>query len=208
MNAAVADVAQARAALIERLHSALEALENGDEAGWRRELDAIAAWRTQPVMAGLGRLARELAQTLGELPSAHEGSGELDDACARLDHVVEMTEKASHKTLDLAEHCRGLADRLKQTTLASEQAALVDQIRGGLTELALAQDYQDLTGQIIRRVAGIVRRVHEGFAALGLPPPEKRKDDDASLAGPAIAGLDRHAFSQNDADDLLSGLGL
>jgi chemotaxis protein CheZ len=208
VNTPAADASRARAALAERLHHALEALENGDEAGWRRELDTIAAWRTQPVMQGLGRLARELAQTLGELPAMHDGSGELDDACARLDHVVEMTEKASHKTLDLAEHCRGLADRLKQTTLASEQAALVDQIRSGLSELALAQDYQDLTGQIIRRVAGIVRRVHEGFAALGLPPPEKRKDGDASLAGPAVAGLDRHAFSQDDADDLLSGLGL
>lgn len=202
------DKSKARAALVERLHHALEALEKGDEAGWRRELDTIAAWRTQPMMHGLGRLARELAQTLGELPSAHDGSGELDDACARLDHVVEMTEKASHKTLDLAEHCRSLADQLKQTSLVDEQIALVDQIRSGLSELALAQDYQDLTGQIIRRVAGIVRRVHEGFAALGLPPPEKPRDADSGLAGPAVNGLDRSAFSQGDADDLLSGLGL
>ncbi len=204
----VTDTSKARASLAERLHHALEALEQGDEAGWRRELDTIAAWRTQPMMHGLGRLARELAQTLGELPPAHDGSGELDDACARLDHVVDMTEKASHKTLDLAEHCRALADQLKQTSLVAEQTALVDQIRSGLSELALAQDYQDLTGQIIRRVAGIVRRVHEGFAALGLPPPEKPRDAQSGLAGPAIGGLDRSAFSQNDADDLLSGLGL
>lgn len=207
MTAPVA-AAEGRALLVERLHSALEALEAGDEARWRRELDTIAAWRTQPMMNGLGRLARELAQTLGELPSAHDGSGELDDACSRLDHVVEMTEKASHKTLDLAEHCRALADQLKQTTLADEQSALVDRIRSGLSELALAQDYQDLTGQIIRRVAGIVRRVHEGFAALGLPPPERRAEDGSKLDGPAIAALDRSAFSQDDADDLLSGLGL
>lgn len=203
--AAVADMTSARAALVEKLQHALDALEQGDEAGWRRELDAIAAWRTQPMMQGLGRLARELAQTLGELPPAH-GTGELDDACARLDHVIEMTEQASHKTLDLADQCRGYASQLKNTTLLPEQAALVDAISKGLSEMALAQSYQDLTGQIIRRVAGIVRRVHEGFGALGLPPPEKKGASE--LAGPAVAGLDRNAYSQDDADDLLSGLGL
>ncbi|MGS1079438.1 protein phosphatase CheZ [Pseudoxanthomonas beigongshangi] len=203
--AAVMEAGSARAALVERLQHALDALEQGDEAGWRRELDTIAAWRTQPMMQGLGRLARELAQTLGELPPTH-GAGDLDDACARLDHVVAMTEQASHKTLDLAEQCRELADQLKATTLSGEQTRVVDQIRAGLSEMALAQSYQDLTGQIIRRVAGIVRRVHEGFGELGLPPPEKKKDD--GLAGPAVAGLDKNAFSQDDADDLLSGLGL
>lgn len=204
--AAVIDASQARAALVEKLQHALDALEQGDEAGWRRELDAIAAWRTQPMMQGLGRLARELAQTLGELPPTHgHSANDLDDACARLDHVVEMTEQASHKTLDLAEQCRGLADQLKASPLSGEQTQLVDQIRAGLSEMALAQSYQDLTGQIIRRVAGIVRRVHEGFGALGLPPPEKK---DNGLAGPAVAGLDKNAFSQDDADDLLSGLGL
>lgn len=172
MNA-VADATGARAALVEKLQTALDALEQGDEAGWRRELDAIAAWRTQPMMQGLGRLARELAQTLGELPPTD--AGELDDACSRLDHVVEMTEQASHKTLDLAEQCRGYATRLKATDLSADQAALVDSIGKGLSEMALAQSYQDLTGQIIRRVAGIVRRVHEGFGALGLPPPEKSR---------------------------------
>ncbi|KRA48217.1 protein phosphatase CheZ [Pseudoxanthomonas sp. Root630] len=203
MNA-VADITGARAALAERLQHALDALEQGDEAGWRRELDTIAAWRTQPMMQGLGRLARELAQTLGELPPTD--AGELDDACSRLDHVVEMTEQASHKTLDLAEQCRGYATQLKGTSLSAEQTALVDSIGKGLSEMALAQSYQDLTGQIIRRVAGIVRRVHEGFGALGLPPPEKKETSE--LAGPAVAGLDRNAFSQDDADDLLSGLGL
>ncbi|MGN6223541.1 protein phosphatase CheZ [Pseudoxanthomonas sp.] len=203
--AAVMEAGSARAALVERLQHALDALELGDEAGWRRELDTIAAWRTQPMMQGLGRLARELAQTLGELPPTHGGAGDLDDACARLDHVVAMTEQASHKTLDLAEQCRALADQLKTTALSAEQTRVVDQIRAGLSEMALAQSYQDLTGQIIRRVAGIVRRVHEGFGELGLPPPEKK---DGGLAGPAVAGLDKNAFSQDDADDLLSGLGL
>lgn len=51
------DTAGDRNALIQHLQEALGALESGDEAGWRREIDALAALRTQPMMAGLGRLA-------------------------------------------------------------------------------------------------------------------------------------------------------
>lgn len=196
-----------KSALIQRLQDALAALESGDEAGWRREIDALAALRTQPMMAGLGRLARELGQALGELPSISPDAGELDDACARLDHVVEMTEKATHRTLDLAEECRALTEQLRGEGLSAGQDAILERIRHNLTEVALTQSYQDLTGQIIRRVVGIVRRVHEGFGALGLPPPEDEARN-AALAGPAVSGLDRHAVSQHDADDLLSDLGL
>lgn len=205
----MSEAAAARAALVERLHGALEALEAGDEDAWRREIDALAAWRTRPLVQGLGRLARELGQALGELPPAHPQASALDDACARLDHVVAMTEQASHRTLDLTEDCRMLVEQLRQGGLGAEQEALITRIRGNLQEMALTQSYQDLTGQIIRRVAGIVRRVHEGFGALGLPPKDPHEDGKApTLAGPALAGLDTHAVSQNDADDLLSKLGL
>ena len=199
MNATV-DTNAERAALIDRLQGALDALESGDEAAWKREVDHLAALRTRPMMQG---------QALGELPTVPEEAGELDDACSRLDHVVEMTEKASHRTLDLVEECRLLANQLRDGGLNQDQGALMDKMRHNLTELSLAQSYQDLSGQIIRRVAGIVRRVHEGFGALGLPPKSTEpKKDDGGLAGPAVKGLDRHAVSQDDADDLLSGLGL
>ena len=202
-----------KSALVQRLQDALAALESGDEAGWRREIDALAALRTQPMMAGLNRLARELGQALGELPSLPSEAGELDDACARLDHVVTMTEQATHRTLDLTEECRALTARLGEEALPlPEQQQALERIRHNLTEIALTQSYQDLTGQIIRRVVGIVRRVHEGFGALGLPPElqaqRQQGRHEPALAGPAVHGVDRHAVSQHDADDLLSDLGL
>lgn len=196
-----------RAALIERLQNALDALEHNDEAGWRQEIDTIAAWRTRPMIQGLSRLARELAQALGELPALPDGAGDLSDACSRLDHVVEMTEKASMRTLDLAEECRDLTANLRSGELNAEHGLVLDRIHHNLTELVLTQSYQDLTGQIIRRVVSIVRHVHEGFDALGLPPKEDQPDA-GGLAGPAVKGLDHHAVSQDDADELLSGLGL
>ncbi len=194
-------------AIAQRLHSALAALENGDESAWRQELDTLVAQRTQPMMAGLGRLARELGQALGEIPQLSPEAGELDDACTRLDHVVTLTERATHRTLDLAEECRALTEQLRHSALQPAQEQLLDRIRHNLSEVALAQSYQDLTGQIIRRVVGVVRSVHEGFTALDLPPA-KEAATDTTMTGPAVRGLDRHAVTQHDADDLLSDLGL
>ena len=112
----------------------------------------------------------------------------------------------THRTLDLADECRALVEGLRSEGVLPGQEQVLDHIRRNLTEIGLTQSYQDLTGQIIRRVARIVRRVHEGFGELGLPP--RSETGGPALAGPVVAGLDRHAVSQNDADALLSDLGL
>ncbi len=198
-----------RERLIAFLHSALEALEAGNEADYRRQLDAIAQWRSQPVFERLSRLARELGEVLGALPNTDPAMAELPDACARLEHVVKMTEEASHRTLDLVEHSRALVDRLGQGGLDAQAAETLGQLRQNLSEVALAQTYQDLTGQVIRRVVEIVGRVQRTLNACGLPPEEfGGVDGQSRLSGPALKGLDRTAVTQNDADDLLSNLGL
>ncbi|TQT81638.1 chemotaxis protein, partial [Xanthomonas perforans] len=56
MNATMETDAE-RAALIERLQNALDALESGDQVAWRREVDHLAALRTRPMMQSLSRLA-------------------------------------------------------------------------------------------------------------------------------------------------------
>ena len=203
-----------RAALVEHLRVALEAFERGDETTLRQQIDTLVAWRARPLVEGLRRLSRELGAALGDVPVAGEdvSSDELEDACTRLDHVVVTTEQASHRTLDLADQCRALTDTLKAAgPLTDAQAQAVAALRGNLSELVLAQSYQDLTGQIIRRVATILRRLNENFASLGLKPhaePAESGKAASDLAGPAVATLDHDAFSQNDADELLSGLGL
>ena len=197
-----------RSELIVHLSEALAALEAGDEAHCRQHLQAVSQEHNGALLQSLSRLARELGQALGELPTVPSQAGELDDACARLDHVVEMTEQATHRTLDLAEQCRGLVSGLQSSGLVDSQNQVLDVIRHNLTEIALTQSYQDITGQIIRRVASIVRTVHEGLASLDLLPAAAPPAPADRLAGPALKGLDNHAVSQHDADDLLSDLGL
>ncbi|MBD8524722.1 protein phosphatase CheZ [Pseudomarimonas arenosa] len=192
-----------REELVHRLQGALTALEANDEANFRKEIGAIAELRASPVMIALARLARELGETLGSLNVADPLFAELPDACARLEHVVKMTEDATHQTLDLVERSREVLAALPPE-LAPEA---LGEVRKNLSEVALAQAYQDLTGQIIKRVVGVVGRVYDAVAAFGIDVNTLRPDNNG-LAGPAVKGVDTHAVSQDDADDLLSQLDL
>jgi len=160
----------------------------------------------------LKNLACELENTLGQLPVLPAEAGQLDDACARLDHVLKMTETATHRTLDLTEQSREsvkkLCQHLAKMVNTDQQINLwLESLQNNLSHIALTQSYQDITGQMIARVAGIVRKVHESFAELGLLPQASMVDHHAP-SGPSIAHLDSPAVSQNDADNLLSDLGL
>lgn len=188
------------------LDEALEAMERGDEAAWRQRVQLLADSPSRNVVRRLGRLARELEQTLAALPP-DPVPGRLDDAGARLEHVVAMTEQATHRTLDLIEDSRGLLGTLQEGDLDPAQAAIAGTLRDNLKEMALAQSHQDLGGQTIRRVADIVRRVHEQLAGIGLPDDGPAESADAG-SGPAVAGVDFDRVDQRDADDLLSRLGL
>ena len=192
------------------LRAALAAIGHADDATLKAELKAIVDWQEAPLMQGLTKLSQQLGEALGELPHVDAAVGELPDACARLDHVVAMTEQATNRTLDLVEDSQKLMEKL--LVPSADHDALLRALRGNLSEMALAQSYQDLTGQIIKKVAGIVRGVHDQLTAMGLPPTggaaRKPEHDPLAGSGPAIAGVDRPAASQSDADDLLSDLGL
>ena len=196
--------------IVAHLRAALAAISHADDATLKAELKAIVDWQEAPLLAGLSKLSQQLGEALGELPTVDAAVGELPDACARLDHVVAMTEQATNRTLDLVEDSQKLMEKL--LAAGADHEALLRELRGNLSEMALAQSYQDLTGQIIKKVAGIVRGVHDQLTAMGLPPtgPGARRKDDDPLAGsgPAIAGVDKPPTSQSDADDLLSDLGL
>lgn len=192
-----------RQTVIDCLHAALDALEADDHSAWRTHVDELIQWRTQPLVQGLAKLARELEQAMGDGSGA--GSGSLPEACARLEHVVRMSEDASHHSLDLIQECGALLATLPEAG-AEEHAATLLAIRARLSEMTAAQGYQDLTGQIIRRVVELVRAVHAGLGDIA--------DGDAPLRlssqghGPSLAGVDPPAATQDDANQLLSSLGL
>lgn len=171
---------------------------------------------------------------------------EIPDAKERLNHVIDMTQEAADKTLSAVEEAIPMSDELKATSLelqsrwdkfknrklsADEFRELsrdldefFPKISNGtvvlnekLNDILMAQGFQDLTGQIIRRVITLVRDVEEGLVDLikmsGAPARKEEKkegDKDITPEGPVVPGV-AHASEtvdgQDDVDDLLSSLG-
>ena len=192
------------AQVIERLHAAMSALEQGDASAWKHHLDSLLEWRRQPVVESLVKLARELDDLERaidvRIPAAAKASagGGLPDACSRLEHVVKMTEEASMRTLDLADECRTLLG-----TIGAEHEATVDAIRARLSSMVEAQSFQDLTGQIIQRVIQLIRSLQSGLGDI-----QALHGEDSRGSGPAVSGVDLPAATQDEANDLLADLGI
>jgi len=87
-------------------------------------------------------------------------------------------------------------------------------LHGNLSSVLLAQDFQDLTGQIIRQVITLVTDIEDKLVQLvrisGTKMPDAGyKADVHKLEGPVVPGVDQGDVvdGQDDVDDLLSSLG-
>lgn len=162
---------------------------------------------------------------------------DMDDATGRLEHIVQMTENAANKTLDLAEKVQNnlLDDQARNSELqgvlealrakaSDEDAAKLDQAlqltqqnqqnmegyQNDLTEILLAQDYQDLTGQVIGKIIRLLQQMESELLIMLKEFQNEGKAAANSKAGELRGPLhDTHEErqSQNDVDDLLSSLG-
>jgi chemotaxis protein CheZ len=169
---------------------------------------------------------------------------EIPDARSRLDHVITMTDQAAHRTLAAVEASLPLSDELRQRAgeldtawqrflqremdadefrglsrqiaeflpLTADRAAVIS---SQLSDVLMAQDFQDLTGQIIRRVINLVQEVENSLVNLVRlagsreQPAAPRSAGDSRLEGPAVPGVDTAGAvsGQDEVDDLLSSLG-
>lgn len=240
-NAAAGD---ARVRTARRLREVLAALESGDDTAFEAGMDALAREREEGLFAHVARLTRELHQAVTEMRVderlARIAGDDIPDARNRLDYVMQVTERAAHHTLDLVEQSRGITASIQVATghLAEAETVIaethpdianvavllrearetvsrdVTRLRATLSELAQAQEYQDISGQIIKRVITLVRNMETALLELlraaggGLQavPPRPKQPISSELAGPAVPGVNA-AASQQDADELLASLG-
>ncbi|ENM3791543.1 protein phosphatase CheZ [Vibrio cholerae] len=171
---------------------------------------------------------------------------EIPDARERLQYVIQKTEVAANKTMDAVDRCMPIADKLHESLLLirpewnglmngrielmhfkslchriddllSQVEGDSSELRGELTEILMAQDFQDLTGQIIKRVINLVneveKRLVEILTVFGAAQKEQ-KADKATVSsiepeGPILNPHERidAVSSQDEVDDLLSSLG-
>ncbi len=170
---------------------------------------------------------------------------EIPNARDRLAYVGKMTEDAANKVLTLVEVAKPECDDLSKrgdelaeslSRMAASQNLTVDQARGlmltcgkfaqstaqfasgqstVLSDIMMAQDFQDLSGQVIKKVIDIITRTELQLVQLLVEsapakepavstPTKPTTVDTHVLEGPQTADT---ALKQDDVDDLLASLG-
>ena len=164
----------------------------------------------------------------------------IPDARQRLAYVVTMTEQAASRTLNAIEVAQPIQQGLgaRAAALAARWDALYanelgvegfkalaaesreflravpEQARATereLHEIMMAQDFQDLTGQVIKKVTTLAQTLEEQLLKLLVEntPADKRTRTEGLLNGPVVnsAGRDDVVTSQKQVDELLEQLG-
>lgn len=261
MDSNISSIDDLESSLKHHAQQLLISLENGHFGDAVQLIHELNKTRDRGLYLEVGRLTRELHNAIVDfkldprVPHAQEIS-EIADATERLDYVVQMTERAANRTMDLveqasplvsalrdesrelsqdwarfmrremgAEEFRGLAKRIEAFLLRSEKES--EHFSASLNDIMLAQDFQDLTGQVIKRVTKLVTDVEANLLKLVVMASSVDRfvgiehDIDSIQAeragqkealrgeGPQINADKREdvVSGQDDVDDLLSSLG-
>ena len=201
-----------------------------------RESRLVAdAAATKAKLGAVTRELHDALRALGAAPELQRVIREIPDARSRLSYVAEMTDKAAHRVLNLvdeamprltahaqqasvfAQHlaCEaaaspdaGGAARLiaRSGTFAADSATLAEQQRQILSDIMLTQDFQDLSGQVIKKVIDMITRTEQQLVHLLIDDGDLEvvdPIDQAALQGPQTP---EKALAQDDVDDLLASL--
>ncbi|NNM82293.1 MAG: protein phosphatase CheZ [Burkholderiales bacterium] len=177
---------------------------------------------------------------LGYDKSLEKALSSIPDANDRLSYVANLTEQAAERVLNATEIARPIqneiGDKAKSLSakwqkvydnslsveefkaLAQETKTYLDEMPERikstnhlLTEIMMAQDFQDLTGQVIKKVVDIVRSVESQLLQLLLESSPKTVDTTAGSLqnGPVIRPEGKLDVVTNQAqvDELLESLG-
>lgn len=181
------------------------------------------------------RQLHDSMRELGYDRALQDVATEVIDAKGRLEYVATLTEQAATRVLnsidigmpqqeELAKSARALETRwadlfegkmdvaaFKQLAQDSREfaagtASRADEEKARLMEIMMAQDFQDITGQVIKKVVVITKKLEQELAQLlrdNAPPESKEKVVDL-MAGPDVPDK---AMQQDDVDSLLANLG-
>lgn len=189
----------------------------------------------------LTRALHDNLRALGYDKLLEKAATTIPDTRDRLAYIAVMTEQAAVRALNAAELAKPIQDdlardagelssvwqRLEERKLnPGDFRQLVQRTRrylqdvpkktgatnAQLTEIIMAQDFQDLTGQVIKKITDMVQGLEQDMVQLLLDyiPPDKRAATTAGLInGPAIGADGRNdvVTSQNQVDELLESLG-
>jgi chemotaxis protein CheZ len=189
----------------------------------------------------MARALHDTLRELGLNKEIEKAASTIPDARDRLNYVATLTQQAAERVLNATEAAQPVVEKMgsdaqhlaKQWDLLFEKKLDVPQFKdlvtqthaylhetprqtratnAKLTEIMMAQDFQDLTGQVIKKIIELTQNMEQQLLSLLLenaPASVKAEINNSLLNGPVINAQGRSdvVTSQDQVDDLLESLG-
>ncbi len=189
----------------------------------------------------IARTLHDTLRELGLDKGIAKAAASIPDTRDRLNYVATLTEQAAERVLNATEAALPLVETIEseaqrlsgQWQLLFDKNLDVEQFKnlvlqthvylnevpkrtketnGYLMEIMMAQDFQDLTGQVIKKITALTKEMEQQLLALlveNAPASVKAELNAGLLNGPVINpnGRSDVVTSQDQVDDLLESLG-
>ncbi len=185
-------------------------------------------------LGSITRLLHDTMSQLGVMPKLQAATDGLPDARSRLTYIATKTAEAANKVLNSVDQAKVDHAAITEATRAIARAIVADPVKavasgavlnfvqdvelrtanidGHLTDIMMAQDFHDLTGQVVAKVVKLANDLEDSLVKLlvqVVPPDQREKVDPSILHGPVVDATGRTdvVTNQGEVDDLLASLG-
>jgi chemotaxis protein CheZ len=197
----------------------------------------MAAQASPEIFQQLGHITRQLHDTLqqlGVMPKLQKAADGLPDARSRLSYIAKKTGEAATKVLNSVDQAKAEHSHISAETRRMAAAIVADPVKAvasgavinfvgdveaataridmHLTDIMMAQDFHDLTGQVVAKVVSLAADLEDSLVKLlvqAAPPEQAHKVEASLLHGPVVnpEGRTDVVANQGEVDDLLASLG-
>ncbi|MFN3396224.1 MAG: protein phosphatase CheZ, partial [Thermodesulfovibrionales bacterium] len=200
--------------VMSRIIEFMDAMANQDYTRAEEAIVGISTKGQDELFREVGRVTRKLHDSLKSFKEAIDPrlkditTVEMPNAIDRLQFVIDKTEEAANKTMgivekyilsmdELSSHIRNLKEPEESVNYLK---GFKNRLEDDLTEILTTQSFQDITGQAIKKVIGLVGDIEEELvkliATFGVKVEDGKKVESIS-----------EKVSQEDVDDLLKEFG-
>ena len=185
-------------------------------------------------LGSITRLLHDTMQQLGVMPKLQTATEGLPDARSRLSYIATKTADAANKVLNTVDAAKVEHRQIADATRAMAQLIVADPVKAvasgavmnfvqevetstkriddHLTDIMMAQDFHDLTGQVVAKVVTLANDLEDSLVKLLIqvvPEGVREQVDPSVLNGPVVnpEGRTDVVSDQGEVDDLLASLG-
>jgi chemotaxis protein CheZ len=191
-------------------------------------------------LGAITRMLHDTMQQLDVMPRLQSATDGLPDARSRLQYIATKTADAANKVLNSVDQAKAEQQRISEATREMAASMVANPVKavasgavmnfmqdveaasaridGHLTDIMMAQDFHDLTGQVVAKVVNLANELEDGLLKLlvQVVPPDQREKMHmvataavAELDGPVVDAEGRTdvVTDQSEVDDLLASLG-